>query len=383
MPLPVLKIEDPNRGTPRQPVPLRFAYFVTGLSPRVFLGLLATRQEGRYEYLTAYEFAEGAEPRQVRPDMYQEILASLREEEPDDKALIEQLPASHFVWSDKLAEAFSQFIRDYLDDETANQAGMQLLWNPTLNQTEALLEECVDLSSLAESTEIAGPQEQGYLFRRSKAGPWEITFEGRPCPPCADRRGLHYLKHLLQNPQNPQNPRKTLSAIELSAAVQNPVLSAAQQARADIASSLITKASDLEGNEDAKTSDFSSTDGGDAGYVFDNAAKIAYKAEIRLLREQEDDARDFGDVELVEEISEKIEFLSKQLREGVRPDGGLRRDKSTSKRAYDAVHTAIDRAIDYLKEHCPDLGQHLDDSIHYERSDGWCYRPPTEISWRF
>ena len=73
MPLPSLHIADPHRGLPRQPVPVRYAYFVTGLTPWEFLRLFATRQEGLYEYLTAYEFVQDAEPRQVRRADYQAI----------------------------------------------------------------------------------------------------------------------------------------------------------------------------------------------------------------------------------------------------------------------------------------------------------------------
>jgi hypothetical protein len=151
---------------PRQPVLVRYAYLVTGLTPWEFLSLLGTRQEGRYEYLTAYEFVQDAEPRQVRAAFYQTITDKRRGKEPDhealtdwdqrsgiDKALIEQLPTSHFVWSDELAGAFSQFIRDYLDDETANREGMGLVWNPAVHGTEALLSECVDLSGLDHAAE--------------------------------------------------------------------------------------------------------------------------------------------------------------------------------------------------------------------------------------
>jgi|GEM_PF-6789759 len=51
MSIPTLLIEDIPRGLPRQPVPLRLAYFITGLTWPNFTFLRVVRQEGRYEYL--------------------------------------------------------------------------------------------------------------------------------------------------------------------------------------------------------------------------------------------------------------------------------------------------------------------------------------------
>ncbi len=47
MPIPTLLIEDIPRGLPRQPVPLRLAYVITGLTWPNFTFLLAVRQEVR------------------------------------------------------------------------------------------------------------------------------------------------------------------------------------------------------------------------------------------------------------------------------------------------------------------------------------------------
>ena len=148
MPLPSLKIEDDDLGLPRQPVPLRLAYLVTGLSFREFLYLLAVRQEDRYEYLTGFEYAEGTEPREVRRQFYEEIMARAQ---ADDKGgtLLQHLSVNQFVWSDELAAAFSQYVRDYPGEEDAHARGMGLCWTPAWHGNEALIEECVDLGNLA------------------------------------------------------------------------------------------------------------------------------------------------------------------------------------------------------------------------------------------
>ena len=147
MPVPSLSIEFPDEGLPRQPIPLRFAHLVTGLPVSEFLFLLAKRQEGRYEYLTGYEYVAGAEPREVRAAVYAEILEATTNEESAQE-LLKRLPSNHFVWSDELAAAFSQFIFDHPGMETAQAQGMGLSWNPALLGLDALVEECPDLSPL-------------------------------------------------------------------------------------------------------------------------------------------------------------------------------------------------------------------------------------------
>lgn len=151
MPIRTLNMENPVRGLPRQPVPLRLAYLVTGLQFDDFLFLLAVRQEDRYEYLTGYEYAVNIDPREVRRDFYAALLDDVGPDTAESEC-IARLPADQFVWSDDLAFAFSQFIRDCPGEETARGDGMRLSWTPAWRGLDSLLEECVDLSALADAT---------------------------------------------------------------------------------------------------------------------------------------------------------------------------------------------------------------------------------------
>lgn len=151
MPRPVIHIENGRRGLPRQPVPLRFAFLVTGLELFDFLFLLAVRQEQRYEYLTSYEHAASTEPREVPRQIYERIL-NTSSADASELELVALLPRDHFVWSDELASAFSQFIRDCPGDEEAQARGMGLTWNPAWRGMDNLIEECVDLSDLGART---------------------------------------------------------------------------------------------------------------------------------------------------------------------------------------------------------------------------------------
>ena len=154
MPIPEIHIHDQSCGLPRQPVPLRLAYLIAWLSaddfrPHFdnFLFLLADRQEDYCEYLTGYAYLAGSAPRQVRRQTYKQIEKACPPEATEAE-LVALLPRDHFVWSDELADAFSQFCRDCPGYEDAQAAGMGLVWTPDLRELRSLIEECVDLSAL-------------------------------------------------------------------------------------------------------------------------------------------------------------------------------------------------------------------------------------------
>jgi len=105
MPIPALAITDEARGRPRQPVPLRYACLVTGLSCANFRYLLTSIQEWGEAYLTAYEHGRGEEHRAVRPDFYRTLLHEVSNDPPSSDFLA-TLPADHLVWSDELPALF-------------------------------------------------------------------------------------------------------------------------------------------------------------------------------------------------------------------------------------------------------------------------------------
>ncbi len=155
MPIPEFHFDEPpDLGLPRQPVPLRFAYLVTGLTFREFVGLLAVRHFDRYEHLTDYEYEKDKAPRAVRRGDYAEILTNASPDAPKSD-LMALLPRDHFVWSDELSGAFSQAIDDCLDRDVAQAEGLILDWNPAHRGLGSLLEECVDLSGLVTATSAA------------------------------------------------------------------------------------------------------------------------------------------------------------------------------------------------------------------------------------
>ena len=162
--MPLLKIEDPVRGLPRQPVPLRFAFLIAGLSWDNFTFLFSQRLDDRYEYLTAYEYAPGQTPRKVR----REVFVGLERDcgQPaGSRQCLECLPVDQFVWSDDLASAFSEFLRDCPGFDDARARGWSLIWHPVRNSMEDLLAACVDLTALTPDTPGLPMSERDILKR--------------------------------------------------------------------------------------------------------------------------------------------------------------------------------------------------------------------------
>ncbi len=334
--------------------------------------------------LHGYQYNPGAAPREVRKISY-EKLCKLSWDYSELSDRVRMLPANQFVWSSEFAYAVSSYIQGRLSIFEEIDAAFHLNWNTPLYGMDALIDECVDLSDLDDCSTYLKEREFGeepeyaedatflvaqYAFHRTRAGTWMIFFEGSLCTPFQDSQGLHYLKHLLRE------QGKTLSAVELSALFNQPDVSSEQQ------TAIALLASNSEDHEDDAES-LHVTFGGDAGEAIDKQARDAYRKQLQTLKEQLDEAKEFGDTGQVEQLSEERDFLLKELGAATRPDGRLRIDKSTAKRAYDAVNKALKKAQDDLSKHCPDLAQHLTDSLKYERRDGWKYQPSTKINWRF
>ena len=135
-----LDIADPDHGLPRQPVMVRLAFKVSGLSFIDFLSLFITAHQDRgFMYLTAYRYTDhdehGNSP--VSPRYYARAL-----ETPSENVSLEQLlarlPRDHYVWSDELADAVHQFTMND-PNLAANSEGIQ--WNPDLAGMDDLIKD--------------------------------------------------------------------------------------------------------------------------------------------------------------------------------------------------------------------------------------------------
>src|SRR5947207_1847850 len=120
MTIPKLKIDNASAGTPRQPVPLRYACLVTAWSPALLLQILGHFDPFLLE-LKAYE-CWGSESGGCHTQSFRELLRTLPGGTDLDSQL-RHIPEDQFVWSDELANAFTEFIDQTSDRESEAEAG--------------------------------------------------------------------------------------------------------------------------------------------------------------------------------------------------------------------------------------------------------------------
>jgi hypothetical protein len=165
MPIPDLSFNNPLLGLPSQRVPLRYAYFMTGLTLGEFLSLLIDPVDEYQDsdgvsfaiYLQAYEYAGAKQPRDVRPITYETLRREAEAGKSSRQDLLKRIPPTHFVWSKDLADVFSRFKEKLTDQPYARFSFLEdFHWNPALLGMDALIEECVDLSDVAVEKPVTG-----------------------------------------------------------------------------------------------------------------------------------------------------------------------------------------------------------------------------------
>lgn len=145
MPLPILTIEDTERGLPRTPVPLRLACHIVPLGPEFMLELIAS--ETLEIFIRVYEYEDG-HSRPCKKQMYSTLQRKLKHGSVSGD-LLQWIPPNHFVWSDELANAYSTFIDRAWDraDAVTNDDGLN--WQPALGADVRVVKECIDLADVA------------------------------------------------------------------------------------------------------------------------------------------------------------------------------------------------------------------------------------------
>ena len=182
-------------------------------------------------------------------------------------------------------------------------------------------------------------------FRR-EGDYWSVTFEGHTTH-VRDRKGMRHLAQLLAS------PGREIHVLDLVAAeAGNPVAGEEHAAAAHLAF-------------------------GDAGAMLDANAKQAYRRRLAEIDDDIETARTAGDHVREEQADTEREFLLRELSRAVGLGGRDRRAGSASERARAGATRAIRQAIARIKEHQPDLGQHLERAI---RTGTYCsYLPDTRL----
>ena len=203
------------------------------------------------------------------------------------------------------------------------------------------------------------PQPSNFIWERGNV--WEIRFKGqRPIIVQSFRKGCQYLQYMLAR------PFASLSVFDIVAEL-NADLCAEAQARIDV--------SDLK-------SGFQITQGlqrTDLGDVADFRAIAQYREEAREIFEDLTEARANGDLGRIELLEEKALRINQAISEATDRRGKPRKTKDARKALRDGFRNSVDRTIKEIARRCPDLGEHLKESVKLGESPE--YRPDPPISW--
>ena len=198
---------------------------------------------------------------------------------------------------------------------------------------------------------------RGNLFRR-EGDYWTIAYQGKLVR-LRDAKGLHYLARLLAN------PGRELHAVDIEAEAAPIAHPAASSPR------YWGQNAELEVR----------TDLGDAGELLDTQAKAAYKARLRELQAELDEAESFNDPGRVIQAREEMDFLVSELARAVGLGGRNRRAASHAERARLNVTRAIRSAIANIDRANQSLGQHLSTTIRTGRYCSYTPDPRVTIDW--
>ena len=117
---------------------------------------------------------------------------------------------------------------------------------------------------------------------------------------------------------------------------------------------------------------------GDLGEHLDAQARSAYTARIKELQAELDEADTAGDAERGARLQQELEFLTAELSAAYGLHGP-RRSGDPAEKARSAVTARIRASIAKIAQAHPELGRHLQRSIHTGR---FCsYRPDEETAW--
>jgi tetratricopeptide (TPR) repeat protein len=122
---------------------------------------------------------------------------------------------------------------------------------------------------------------------------------------------------------------------------------------------------------------------GDAGELLDEQAKAAYKARLGELREELEEAKEFGNVERAAKVEEEIDALGTELSRGIGLGGRHRRAASATERARQRAKKNIKAAIGRIARHDPELGRMFSRSIRTGIYCSYIPDPRVQVTWQF
>jgi tetratricopeptide (TPR) repeat protein len=121
---------------------------------------------------------------------------------------------------------------------------------------------------------------------------------------------------------------------------------------------------------------------GDAGEMLDARAKDAYRRRLAEIEEDIEEARAMGDAEREAQADTERDFLIRELSRAIGLGGRDRRAGSASERARVAVTRAVRSAMTRIREHNPQLGEHLDRNVRTGTYCAYLPDPRVPVAWK-
>ncbi len=342
------QFEDLDRGLPRQRVAVRIACVVTNWPPQLLASLIVSCENVVDRQLLAYELNKSTGAwGDVAALSYADIA---RLSGPTRQETLGQVPANHFVWSDELADAYSDYIDNTIGRDEAHRAGAYLRWTPAVGDLLDLLKECPNpSSSRADTCRIT-----------CDGNVWTFMFAGRPVS-IKHEKGFAYLQQLLRN------PGKHFSYQELYDAVNPRAMSEA------------VREFSVMSEETLADEGFHVIGAGPTEFSIDDKTRHQMRTRIGKLDDDLEEARLRGDEARIEaaenQKQEYIDYLSQNLNKHGQP----RVVDIDYERVRKSLSIAISRAINTLVGCAPELAAHLQE--HLRTDVGYIYHAPAEISW--
>jgi len=120
----------------------------------------------------------------------------------------------------------------------------------------------------------------------------------------------------------------------------------------------------------------------DTGPVLDERAKSSYRARLRELEEELDEATSWADSGRAARVREEMEFLADELTAAVGLGGRDRKAGSPAERARVNITRAIHSALGRIRDHSAVLAEHLDATVHTGTFCSYVPDPRSPISWQ-
>jgi tetratricopeptide (TPR) repeat protein len=242
------------------------------------------------------------------------------------------------------AEAFYLWGRALLDAGETSSADQKLesaieIYR-RIGAGQAWIDRALAGKARATGAALTLPNAETVCVLRREGEYWTIAYDGRTSR-LKDAKGLHYIAYLRAH------PGQEIRAIDLAAVCAATSAEAAESASADVLAHSNALARDL----------------GDAGEMLDAQAKADYQRRLTELREELEQAREFGNGDRAEQAQAEIEAIAHELRSAIGLGGRRRRAASSIERARVAVTRAIRLALRKIAESNPALGKLLSATI--------------------